>query len=196
MKIKTLIAFLSVILFITQAHGETNGYFSFAFTKGQERNDASMDMFHDVQLGLLFSGVISKRLDYLAEIGLKEEATVNIDQAWVRLSMSDAFNLKMGVYLVPCTCAGTLRGLNRGFCDVIGAIASGERYFGHPIPSLRMLHIGGCVAGERPETRSAIRVNTSGWPPPLRLPRRALGPQPLKIGWDIDFVDDLLRHLD
>lgn len=101
MKIKILIAFLSVALFITQAHGETNGYFSFAFTKGQEQGDSSIGMFHDVQLGLLFSGIISKRLDYLAEICLKEEAAVNIDQAWVRLSMSDAFNLKMGVYLVP-----------------------------------------------------------------------------------------------
>ena len=58
-------------------------------------------MFHDIQLGLIFSGVISKELDYLAEISPQEESTVRIDQAWARLSLADTFNVRMGAYLVP-----------------------------------------------------------------------------------------------
>ncbi len=58
-------------------------------------------MFHDIQLGLIFSGTISESLDYLAAISIQEESVVHINQAWIRLSPSDAFNVRMGAYLVP-----------------------------------------------------------------------------------------------
>jgi len=52
-------------------------------------------------LGLMLSGDITTNFAYGAEFRITDISHVEIDQAWVGLSSSDAFRFQLGLYLVP-----------------------------------------------------------------------------------------------
>lgn len=101
MKTRVLITFIVLSFFTTQALGKINGYISFDYSKGQKQSDISNGAFNNARLGLIFSGDISAKINYLSEISLQEGGGVDIEQAWVGIGASEAFNIKLGLYLVP-----------------------------------------------------------------------------------------------
>ena len=96
--------FVFIIVFsflLTPVKGETNGYFSIGYAKGQKQADVSMGSFLNPQLGLIFSGDVTAKIDYVSEIRFKGEDSIELEQALVRFKSSDAFNLSLGLFLVP-----------------------------------------------------------------------------------------------
>lgn len=89
-----------VCIFAANLYGETNGYFSFDYLKGQ-KNGASYGMFHHVKVGLIFSGELSTNVHYTVEIRGGQEFQFEIDQALLELNPSPKFQTKLGLYLVP-----------------------------------------------------------------------------------------------
>lgn len=98
-RIFVLIIVFSVLL--TPVKGETNGYFSIGYAKGQKQADFFKGSFLNPQLGLLFSGDVNEKIDYVSEIRFKREDSIELEQALVRFKPSDSFNLSLGLFLVP-----------------------------------------------------------------------------------------------
>jgi len=102
MKIRKIIFTITLSLFvINSVNAETNGYLSFKFLKGQSQSNVFGGTFQEAQLGLIFSGEIAPKIAYIAEVKLQDRTRVEMNQALVKVSPSHAFNLKMGLYLVP-----------------------------------------------------------------------------------------------
>ncbi len=96
--------FVLIIVFsflLTPVNGETNGYFSIGYAKGQKQADVPKGSFLNPQLGLLFSGDVTTKIDYVSEIRFKREDSIELEQALVRFKPSDTFSLSMGLFLVP-----------------------------------------------------------------------------------------------
>lgn len=92
---------LPLLLFTALAHGETHGYLSFEYVKGQKPSELSGGTFQNALLGLLFSGDITPYLSYVSEVRFKDETRIEIEQAYLSVKTSQAFSLKLGIYLVP-----------------------------------------------------------------------------------------------
>jgi len=102
MKMRKIVFTIIILLFVIHpVRGETNGYLSFKFLKCQVQSDVFEGTFQDAQVGLIFSGEINPKIAYIAEIKLQDRTRVEMNQVLVKLSPSYAFNLKMGLYLVP-----------------------------------------------------------------------------------------------
>jgi len=102
MKIKGVFLLLMFISFLPAglAQVKITGYLSLEYIKGQEESDAYLGSFKNSQVGLLFSGQITLKFDYAAE--LRSEAIgIEVLQAWVRYRASDSFSLSAGSFLVP-----------------------------------------------------------------------------------------------
>ncbi len=99
MKIKRIIIILLFPLSILQAQVKTNGYLSFDFIKGEA--EFSGGSFRNLSLGIFFSGELTSRINYLAEVRFKSAERIEVEQGWLRLKPSEAFSLLFGVYLVP-----------------------------------------------------------------------------------------------
>ena len=100
---KTRIFVLIIVFSVlwTPVKGETNGYFSIGYAKGQRQADFFKGSFLNPQLGLLFSGDVNEKIDYVSEIRFKREDSIELEQALVRFKPSDSFNLSLGLFLVP-----------------------------------------------------------------------------------------------
>ena len=101
MKLKHSLLILIFFVFISQAQSKTNGYLSFEYLKGQEESGISWGTFQKAQFGLIFSGEIATKVDYVAEIRFRNESKVEMEQAYLRVNPSSTFSLKLGLYLVP-----------------------------------------------------------------------------------------------
>lgn len=101
MKVKILFACLFFLVFFSPAAGETTGYLSFEYTKGQLLSDVEKGTFQNSQLGLIFSGELSPRIVYHAELLFRGDANVDIDQAWIGVTASNSFRVKLGLFLIP-----------------------------------------------------------------------------------------------
>jgi hypothetical protein len=101
MRLKILYTCLFCLILVFPAAGETTGYLSFEYTKGQLQSDVDKGTFQNSQLGLIFFGELGPRVIYQAELLFHGDATVDIDQAWIGLAASDAFRLKLGLFLIP-----------------------------------------------------------------------------------------------
>lgn len=84
-----------------QAQLQINGYFSFRYEKGQAQSDVPQGAFDGARAGLFFSGLIEKVIDYNFEVRFDSPNLLNMQEAWVGYRPSDAFHLKLGLYLVP-----------------------------------------------------------------------------------------------
>ena len=98
---KFFLFFLVISSLRPSAQGNTNGYLSFEYKKGQSQADVSHGSFQNAQAGLIFSGRIAAKIDYISEIRLTEESQVELNQALVAFPASTSFNLSLGLYLVP-----------------------------------------------------------------------------------------------
>lgn len=101
MKIKIALFFFLFSALIVPVHGKINAYLSFEFEKGQSQSVLSHGSFQNAQFGLIFTGDISPKIDYISEVLFQQDATVDINQALVRFKSSESFALKFGLYLVP-----------------------------------------------------------------------------------------------
>ena len=101
MKNKTLALVLVIILFATPALCQISGYVSGNYFKSQEEGDYYKGTFGNPLFGMVFTGDISTEFAYGAEFRVTDISDIQIDQAWVGLSPSEAFRLQAGLYLVP-----------------------------------------------------------------------------------------------
>lgn len=101
MKFKKYLFLLVLVVLVPRLHGEINGYLSFDFVKGQTDSFASKGSFQNVLLGLILSGDMTPKVDYLAEARFKDETRLEMEQAYLRIRPSQTFSLKLGLYLVP-----------------------------------------------------------------------------------------------
>ncbi len=80
---------------------QMNGYFSVEFLKGQKQSQVAQGSIENVRAGLILSGQWTPRLSYALEVQTKEAMKPEIEQAWAGFTASEAFQLKLGLYLVP-----------------------------------------------------------------------------------------------
>lgn len=100
MKRKAFFFLVVLLTLFSSLQARITGYLSLDYTKGEREFDLSHGTFQNSQAGLLFSGDITPALSYLAEIRFNAESEVELDQAWISVGSSEAFNLKLGLYLV------------------------------------------------------------------------------------------------
>jgi phosphate-selective porin len=103
MKVRIFCIFLILSVFLAPVCvlGKTSGYLSFEYIKGQDQSDLVDGSFRNSQFGLIFSDAIAPRIDYAAEIRLREENRIELEQAWVGFNLSNSLNFKLGLYIVP-----------------------------------------------------------------------------------------------
>ncbi len=103
MKVRIFCIFLILSVFLAPVCvlGKTSGYLSFEYIKGQDQSDLVDGSFRNSQFGLIFSDEIAPSIDYVAEIRLREENRIEIEQAWVGFNFSNSLNFKLGLYIVP-----------------------------------------------------------------------------------------------
>lgn len=101
MKHKILIVLLTTSLFVTPALCQISGYVSANYHKSEKEGDFYEGSFTNPIFGLIFSGDISKGFAYGAEFRIADISQIEIDQAWVGITPSEAFRLQGGLYLVP-----------------------------------------------------------------------------------------------
>jgi hypothetical protein len=78
-----------------------NGYFSMDFLKGQNQSPYARGSTENIRAGLIFSGEWTPQFSYALEVQTKEAMKPEIEQAWAGFASSEAFQLKVGLYLVP-----------------------------------------------------------------------------------------------
>ncbi len=100
-RIFSILLVLSVFIAPLPVLGKISGYLSFEYIKGQDQSDQANGSFRNSQLGLIFSDEIARRIDYVAEIRFREESRIELEQAWVGFNLSNLFNFKFGLYIVP-----------------------------------------------------------------------------------------------
>lgn len=101
MKSKALAVLLTIFLSCFPALGQITGYVSSEYLKSQEDGDNFKGTFSNPLFGLIISGNISNDFIYGAEFRITDISQVDVDQAWVGISPSEAFRLQGGLYLVP-----------------------------------------------------------------------------------------------
>jgi hypothetical protein len=101
MKSKLFVLLFALGLFTAPAQSQIIGYASSNFFKSEKDGDFYKGTFGDPQFGLIFTGDISTGFAYGAEFRITDISDIQIDQAWVGLSPSEAFRLLGGLYLVP-----------------------------------------------------------------------------------------------
>jgi hypothetical protein len=78
-----------------------NGYFSVDYLDGQDESAYPNGTFQNPKLGLIFSGILAAKVNYVAEVLLQQDTQVELHQTLLGFSVSDAFNFGLGLYLVP-----------------------------------------------------------------------------------------------
>lgn len=101
MKLKISLFLFAFCFFTVHASAQIKGYIAAQFLKSQGNGDFIQGTFANPLLGLMLSGDISTNFAYGAEFRIIDITKVEVDQAWVGLSSSDALRLQLGLYLVP-----------------------------------------------------------------------------------------------
>lgn len=78
-----------------------NGYLSAEYIQGQKDTIYPDGTFQNPQLGLLFSGLLMARVSYTAEVVLRQNARIDLNQALLGLTASDSLAVNLGLFLVP-----------------------------------------------------------------------------------------------
>lgn len=97
---KTSFFLVGLLALFSFLQAEITGYLSLDYTKGERESGLSHGTFRNSLAGLLFSGEITPTLTYLTEVRFNAESEVELEQAWISLGSSEAFSLKLGLYLV------------------------------------------------------------------------------------------------
>ncbi len=93
--------FLALLAGTAFGQFKASGYLAFQFEKGDSESAFPDGTFRDTQAGLIVTGQTGNFFFYNLEARLRSEAQAVIEEAWVALQPSDAFSLRMGLYLVP-----------------------------------------------------------------------------------------------
>jgi predicted porin len=103
MKAKYFFIFILFLLFAvpTVAQVKVNGYLSFEYLKGEKQSGFHQGSFQNARAGLITTGQIAPRFDFALEARLRGEYQVELEQAWAGFKASEAFSLKLGLFLVP-----------------------------------------------------------------------------------------------
>jgi len=80
---------------------QVNGYLSFHYQDGESQSYSPYGEFGMPRAGLFFSGLIERVFDYNLELRFDSHDLLEVEEAWVGYKPSDAFHLKLGMYLVP-----------------------------------------------------------------------------------------------
>jgi hypothetical protein len=83
------------------AEVKLSSYLSAQYEKGGSESEFPGGTFGKARAGLLFTGTAEDIFDYALELRMKTEERLELEEAWVGLSPSSAFHLKLGVFLVP-----------------------------------------------------------------------------------------------
>jgi hypothetical protein len=78
-----------------------SGYFAAHYENGGRDGAFPDGTFGGVKAGLIFSGRTAEIFDYDLEVRFKTESRVEVEEAWVGLSPSTSFRLRLGLFLVP-----------------------------------------------------------------------------------------------
>jgi hypothetical protein len=101
MKNKIFLFVLATIVFAAPVMSQITGYVSANYFKSENEGGNPKGTFKNPLFGLIFSGDISAGFAYGAEFRITDISHVEIDQAWVGITPSEAFRLLGGLYLVP-----------------------------------------------------------------------------------------------
>lgn len=96
-----LLFFCVLELFAQENQLSIKGYFSMDYLDGQNESDYPYGTFQNPNLGLIFSGLLAAKVNYVAEPVLRQDARVELNQTLLGFAVSNAFNFKLGLYLVP-----------------------------------------------------------------------------------------------
>ena len=107
-----LVLILLACAAVLRAQGTVGGYFSLDYLRGQAAGLAPYGSVENIQAGLILSGAWTQKLGYVLEVRSKENMRFDIEQAWARVSWSEAFQIKLGLFLVPF---GRYNSANRPF---------------------------------------------------------------------------------
>jgi len=101
---KTLTAIFVVLALMTagaRAQVRYGGYLSFEYVKGATDSGFSTASFRNIDAGVMAGGVIGGKFGFGLEIRSRDVSRFDLEQAWVGLLASNAFNVRAGMYLVP-----------------------------------------------------------------------------------------------
>ena len=77
------------------------GYMSLEYLKGQELSPYSRGSIQNLGAGLMLSGILEGGFDFNLETRFRGSGGPDLEQAWVGFVPSQAFHLRLGLYLVP-----------------------------------------------------------------------------------------------
>ncbi|MCJ7587267.1 MAG: porin [Candidatus Aminicenantes bacterium] len=80
---------------------QTSGYMSFDFLKGQRQSSYHQGSAQDVRAGVTFSGRFAGSWDYALEARFRSESEFSLEQAFLRLALSEKIRVRAGLFLVP-----------------------------------------------------------------------------------------------
>ena len=99
--VSTLVCLMFFPLLIHAQNAETEKYLSLDFQKGEKESDFPDGNFGNVRFGLIFLGDIDQKVLYTAEIAQWENNKIDLKQAWAGIMFSEAFLVKIGMYIIP-----------------------------------------------------------------------------------------------
>ncbi|NOR14718.1 MAG: hypothetical protein GQ544_03335 [Candidatus Aminicenantes bacterium] len=80
---------------------QIKGYAAADYAKSEEEGLVPDGSFGNPLFGLVFSGQLSQNVRFMAEASYYTDKTLDLNQAWVGVDMSQHFSLRLGLYLVP-----------------------------------------------------------------------------------------------
>jgi hypothetical protein len=84
-----------------RAQLQIKGYLSFHYQDGQSQSLSPYGEFGQPRAGVFFLGLIENVFDYNLELRFDSHDIIEVQEAWVGYKPSDAFHVKVGMYLVP-----------------------------------------------------------------------------------------------
>ncbi|MGD0783098.1 MAG: porin, partial [Candidatus Aminicenantales bacterium] len=93
-----LLAFLAATL---PGQVRLNGYFSSDYTQPLDKSSGRVGSFGNLDAGLIVSGDWTSQFNYVLEMRMGESWKPEIERAYLGWNYSDAFRLRVGLYLVP-----------------------------------------------------------------------------------------------
>lgn len=103
MKNKLAVFFVVTALAAAPARAQlqVNGYLSFQYQKSESQGESPKGEFDKLRAGLFFVGRLQTLFDYDVELRFDSRNIVEAQEAWLGYRPSEAFHLKLGMYLVP-----------------------------------------------------------------------------------------------
>jgi len=84
-----------------RAQLQVKGYLSFHYQDGESQSYSPYGDFGNARAGVFFLGLIERVFDYNLEVSFDSHDLVEMQEAWVGYKPSEAFHVKLGMYLVP-----------------------------------------------------------------------------------------------